>query len=1089
MKSCLFKKSKSNQASSCFCFLLIISAVLFSVNSGLAITYTVTNAADFNSLPSLNAGDIVKMQSGTYGSINKIITSTITNDDLAKSNPIKIYAVTPGGVIVNEPSNIRFRGCGIIFAGIDFGPGCGLVSPTGYGEIVGADYNSRYITFSHLRFNACGSMNEAGEDVHWLSLRGFNNTVEYCSFNDRPESSSNATVWIMPDITEGGIALPRNHWIHHNYFGTRYAGIVNGFESIRIGIGDVQTFNMQVLVEKNVFYHSIWRSDGFASDAGESEIISNKSKGNTIRNNTVLESHGGICLRTGQYCTVEGNFIFGSGYYSGNSIQFRAANAEQRGIRVIGKNHIIRNNYVENVIGTDAAAALCVMSGESNYYEGNPVNNTGNSGAYMPADNAQIYNNTFINCKEMNLGYLSNESYGAPASPVGVKIYNNVWQGNGTANSAVVQDTTNTNGYTPITLAGSGGNYIYETRTNKYGWSGLVGGTYSASVSPAITEAAGNYKIPTSNSPLTNAANATLSASNDIRGFARPANNRDIGCYEREATGSTPFAPMLRNEVGATFDEGPSSPLWPSPVITSALTASAYCNTAFTYLITADNEATSFNVTNLPAWLSFSTTTGEIRGTPAAAGSYSFTVTAANSFGSASATLNIQVYETVSTYKSSTTWVCPANVTAVQVEAWGAGGAGGSAYRNAGIGLGGGGAGGAYAKCNSYSVVPGTTYYINVGAGGVSSTNNLATVPGGDSWFNSINAPSTLVLAKGGAGGQSVVANGMDVFGDGGTGTTSGSIGDVLWAGGSGAKSSSTGVGGGGGGSAGTASAGNTPASTINGAGATAVSGGGGGGNANPSPGNSGDGQSPTGVPGGGGGGARSASTSQKKGGSGAAGQVIVTLIIKANSTISISGGSFTYNGSPQGPGLENVTKTGSTSSNLTYRYEGVAPTVYSDSTKPTEVGTYTVTATLPEDSNFKTAVSAPTEFSIVAPTFSRVFGSGLNPTNYGTDGLAYLMKYALGGTNTNDKVSLPTVALNGSSLTLTAVVRTNDTNVTIVGQSVSDLMGTWSNIPANPYGIASSNTNNVPTGCQRRDFSVNGGTNNRTFLRLKASQ
>jgi hypothetical protein len=64
-----------------------------------------------------------------------------------------------------------------------------------------------------------------------------------------------------------------------------------------------------------------------------------------------------------------------------------------------------------------------------------------------------------------------------------------------------------------------------------------------------------------------------------------------------------------------------------------------------------------------------------------------------------------------------------------------------------------------------------------------------------------------------------------------------------------------------------------------------------------------------------------------------------------------------------------------------------------------------------------------------------------------------------------------------------------NDTNVTIVGQSVSDLMGTWSNIPANPYGIASSNTNNVPTGCQRRDFSVNGGTNNRTFLRLKASQ
>jgi hypothetical protein len=98
-------------------------------------------------------------------------------------------------------------------------------------------------------------------------------------------------------------------------------------------------------------------------------------------------------------------------------------------------------------------------------------------------------------------------------------------------------------------------------------------------------------------------------------------------------------------------------------------------------------------------------------------------------------------------------------------------------------------------------------------------------------------------------------------------------------------------------------------------------------------------------------------------------------------------------------------------------------------------------------------------------------------------------MKYALGGTNTNDKVSLPTVALNGSALTLTAVVRTNDTNVQIVGQWIRDLTGTWSNIPTNTYGTASTNTNNVPTGCQRRDFSLPKDTNSRLFLRLKAMQ
>jgi hypothetical protein len=216
---------------------------------------------------------------------------------------------------------------------------------------------------------------------------------------------------------------------------------------------------------------------------------------------------------------------------------------------------------------------------------------------------------------------------------------------------------------------------------------------------------------------------------------------------------------------------------------------------------------------------------------------------------------------------------------------------------------------------------------------------------------------------------------------------------------------------------------------------------------------------------------------------------------MKANSTISILGGTFTYSGSPQGPGLISVTNTGSTNSNLTYRYEGVAPTLYSaSSTRPTDAGTYTVTATVPEDSNFMAAVSTPTPFTIApaTPTFTGLFVSGVDPAGIGTDGLAYLMKYALGGTNTNDKVSLPTVSLNGSNLTLTAVVRTNDTNLTIIGQSTTNLAGAWTTISPNSNGVASivsTNTNNVPNGCQRRDFSVQKDTNSRLFLRLKASQ
>jgi hypothetical protein len=169
--------------------------------------------------------------------------------------------------------------------------------------------------------------------------------------------------------------------------------------------------------------------------------------------------------------------------------------------------------------------------------------------------------------------------------------------------------------------------------------------------------------------------------------------------------------------------------------------------------------------------------------------------------------------------------------------------------------------------------------------------------------------------------------------------------------------------------------------------------------------------------------------------------------------------------------------------------------TVFGNTVTIVGAGTTVITASQDGNPNYNAApaveqtltVDSATPTTPTGSTFTNAFGS-LNPTNVGADGLAYLMKYALGGTNTNDKVSLPTVALNGSALTLTAVVRTNDTNVQIVGQWITGLGGTWSNVPTQNV-TPSSNSNNVPVGCQRRDFSMPKDANSRLFLRLKATQ
>ena len=81
----------------------------------------------------------------------------------------------------------------------------------------------------------------------------------------------------------------------------------------------------------------------------------------------------------------------------------------------------------------------------------------------------------------------------------------------------------------------------------------------------------------------------------------------------------------------------------PTPVITSALSATGTVGLSFSYAITATNIPTSFFAIGLPAGLSFDPAKGGIWGTPVVAGPFAVTLRASNRGGTGSATLVLTI--------------------------------------------------------------------------------------------------------------------------------------------------------------------------------------------------------------------------------------------------------------------------------------------------------------------------------------------------------------------------------------------------------------------------------------------------------------
>jgi len=255
-------------------------------------------------------GDTIVLPDGVYIDLGHLELSV----DGKEGAPIVLRAANPGKVVFTGTSSITVTGDFWTLEGLLFDEAVfdGKVFHT-----ILAVHGARGVRITQCAFLSCGS-----PDVKYMPMMQWakgasDGRVDHCSFVD--SLSMNLQIRVGPEDSDSAKRIR----IDHNHFRDIRRRHMNGGEAVQIGGNPMKWGKLEAnaLVEYNLFE----RADG------DDEVISNKSSGNVIRNNTFLGCGGALWLRGGEHCVVEGN-LFRKGYM---------------GIVGMGNHHRIQGNILQ----------------------------------------------------------------------------------------------------------------------------------------------------------------------------------------------------------------------------------------------------------------------------------------------------------------------------------------------------------------------------------------------------------------------------------------------------------------------------------------------------------------------------------------------------------------------------------------------------------------------------------------------------------------------------------------------------------------------------------------------------------------------
>lgn len=326
----------------------------------------VSSAEEVAALGVVEAGTEIVWRKGSYA--DQVITLKAAGTE---DKPVILRAETLGETLFTGASRLAIKGTGAVVSGLWWKDPAAVKGKA----VITFDKGSERCLVEQCAITGQNTELRADIDAKWVSIYGRNHRVERCSFLNKKNMGTLLVVWLEPEIDAPAHRILKNHFERPVTLFSADGKMINGQETIRIGTSSTSMQQGACTVEGNYF---------FRCHGEQAEIISNKSCANLYRGNLFEQSRGALTLRHGNGCRVSGNFFLGGGV------------DQTGGVRIIGEDHTVENNYMQDLQGTGNKAALSILRGQKN----------AELSGYWQVKRAVVRGNIIVNCRYgLNVNY------------------------------------------------------------------------------------------------------------------------------------------------------------------------------------------------------------------------------------------------------------------------------------------------------------------------------------------------------------------------------------------------------------------------------------------------------------------------------------------------------------------------------------------------------------------------------------------------------------------------------------------------------------------------------------------------------------